>query len=117
MLQKAFKVTDYFGAQRKFEPKDRATATDWLVQIQESFEYNHETMYLAVKIMDLYISQLPPNSLLKSTLQLIPCVAVFIAAKTEVSTLSVVRLLNCDLGTLRSIDRRPALFVQEHLHC
>jgi hypothetical protein len=89
VFQKVFKVTDYFGAQRKFEPKDRALNVDWLVQIQETFEYNHETMYLAVKIMDLYISQLPPNTLVKSAFQLTACVAVFIAAKVEVGTLSM----------------------------
>jgi len=39
----------------------RAILVDWLVEVQESFELNHETLYTAVKLMDLYLSKV--NSL------------------------------------------------------
>ena len=35
----------------------RAILVDWLVEVQESFELNHETLYTAVKLMDLYLSK------------------------------------------------------------
>jgi len=81
--ERCFHVHDYFDTLKVFTRKERATAIDWLVQIQESFELNHETMYLAVKLMDLFISKSQPQSLIKSIFQLIPCAAVFIASKVE----------------------------------
>ena len=38
----------------------RAILVDWLVEVQESFELNHETLYTAVKLMDLYLSKVRP---------------------------------------------------------
>ena len=35
----------------------RSILVDWLVEVQESFELNHETLYTAVKLMDLYLSK------------------------------------------------------------
>ena len=35
----------------------RAILVDWLVEVQESFELNHETLYTAVKLMDFYLSK------------------------------------------------------------
>ena len=35
----------------------RAILVDWLVEVQESFELNHETLYTAVKLMYLYLSK------------------------------------------------------------
>ena len=35
----------------------RAILVDWLVEVQESFELNHETLYTAVKMMDLFLSR------------------------------------------------------------
>jgi cyclin B len=35
----------------------RAILIDWLVEVQESFELNHETLYTAVKMMDIYLSR------------------------------------------------------------
>ena len=34
----------------------RAVLVDWLVEVQESFELNHETLYNGVRLFDLYIS-------------------------------------------------------------
>lgn len=50
--------------------------------LQESFELNHETMYLAVKIVDLYLSKV---IIKRDVLQLIGSTAMFIACKFDVS--------------------------------
>jgi cyclin B len=100
--------------QKKFERKERAAAVDWLVQIQESFELNHETMYMAVKLMDLYVHKVQPNTLVKSMLQLIPCVAVFIASKFEVYIPVCLKYLYI-LGTISTNYRGSALLMQKCL--
>lgn len=104
-FQKTFTVHDYFESQKHFERKDRAAAVDWLVQIQESFELNHETMYMAVKLMDLYVAKAHPQLLVKSMLQLIPCVAIFIASKVEVSlSRGISRFKFACLGTFSAFN-------------
>lgn len=78
-----FHVKNYFKNQSEVDQKARAVLVDWIVQVQESFELNHETMYMAVKIMDLYIYKSEPHTLTKPILQLVSCVAIFIASKVE----------------------------------
>ena len=52
--------------------------------MQESFELNHETLYLAVKLYDIYMSR--KENIVREELQLIASAAIFIAAKFDVST-------------------------------
>ena len=61
----------------------RAILVDWLVEVQENFELNHETLYLAVKLVDMYVSQ---REIAKEILQLVGAVALFIASKFDVSS-------------------------------
>uniref|UniRef100_A0AAY4CJJ0 G2/mitotic-specific cyclin-B3 n=1 Tax=Denticeps clupeoides TaxID=299321 RepID=A0AAY4CJJ0_9TELE len=58
----------------------RAILVDWLVEVQENYELNHETLYLAVKLMDHYLSRMGTN---KESLQLVGCAAMLIASKFE----------------------------------
>lgn len=60
----------------------RAILVDWLVEVQENFELNHETLYLAVKLVDTYLSirQVP-----KENLQLVGAASLFVACKFDVS--------------------------------
>lgn len=58
----------------------RAILVDWLVEVQESFELNHETLYTAVKILDLYMSKKTVN---KADLQLVGATACLIACKID----------------------------------
>lgn len=58
----------------------RAILVDWLVEVQESFELNHETLYTAVKILDLYMSRKVVN---KADLQLVGATACLIACKID----------------------------------
>lgn len=60
----------------------RAILVDWLVEVQENFELNHETLYLAVKLVDMYVARTVTP---KESLQLVGAVSLFIAAKFDVS--------------------------------
>lgn len=60
----------------------RSILMDWMVEVQENFELNHETLYLAVKLVDLYLMEVQIN---KDTLQLLGASAMFISAKFDVS--------------------------------
>lgn len=71
----------------------RALLVDWMVEVQESFELNHETLYLAVKLVDLFLTkstkkQLIEQHLTKEELQLLGASALFIASKFDVSCLN-----------------------------
>ena len=60
----------------------RAILVDWLVEVQENFELNHETLYLAVKLVDKYLCD---NQMTRERLQLVGSTAMFIACKFDVS--------------------------------
>jgi len=61
----------------------RAVLVDWLVEVQQSFELVHETLYLAVKLTDLYLDK-QTTTVAKNLLQLIGSTALNIACKFEV---------------------------------
>ena len=61
---------------------------DWMVGVQESFELNHETLYLAVKLVDLYLDR--TTDFAKDNLQLLAGTSVFIAAKFDVILFSYI---------------------------
>jgi cyclin B len=82
MFQKKFAISDYMGKQTGLNTAMRALLVDWMVEVQENFELNHETLYLAVKIVDLYLSKVIVN---KESLQLLGCASLFIACKYDVS--------------------------------
>jgi len=75
-----FMVGDYIGAQKEITEAMRAILVDWLVEVQESFELNHETLYTAVKITDLYLSK---KQVRKEELQLVGATACLIACKVD----------------------------------
>lgn len=52
------------------------------MSLQENFELNHETLYLAVKLVDHYLVEVVS---MKDKLQLIGSTAVLIASKFEVT--------------------------------
>ena len=59
----------------------RAILIDWLIEVQENFEFFHETLYLGVKIVDRYLAN---KEVKKEYLQLVGATAMLIAAKFEV---------------------------------
>jgi len=48
-----FPIHDYMPKQIHLTTWMRTLLVDWMVEVQETFELNHETLYLAVKIIDL----------------------------------------------------------------
>ncbi|KAM8704659.1 hypothetical protein ACLKA7_009166 [Drosophila subpalustris] len=75
-----FPVTDYMPKQIHLTTWMRTLLVDWMVEVQETFELNHETLYLAVKIVDLYLCREVIN---KEKLQLLGAAAFFIACKYD----------------------------------
>lgn len=80
LREASFKVPNYIGAQKFINEGMRAILIDWLVEVQESFELNHETLYTAVKITDLYLSK---KSIKKEDLQLLGATSCLIASKVD----------------------------------
>ena len=62
----------------------RARLVNFLIEVQEGFELNHETLYLAVKLLDLFLSRV--QKIDKTLPMLGAVVSIFVAAKMEVCT-------------------------------
>ncbi|XP_030636611.1 G2/mitotic-specific cyclin-B3 [Chanos chanos] len=78
--EEKFVLRDYIDEQPDLNQSMRAILVDWLVEVQENFELNHETLYLAVKITDHYLDNAQAS---KGSLQLIGSTAMLIASKFE----------------------------------
>lgn len=78
--ESVFRVPSYISAQLEITEAMRAILVDWLVEVQESFELNHETLYTAVKMTDLYLSK---KQVRKEDLQLVGATACLIACKVD----------------------------------
>ncbi|KAK7475504.1 hypothetical protein BaRGS_00033260 [Batillaria attramentaria] len=76
-----FLVPAYMGRQPQLSAAMRAILVDWLVEVQENFELNHETLYLAVKLTDTYLANI--HSVPRDHLQLIGAAALFLACKFD----------------------------------
>ena len=77
-----FQIEGYLQRQPHLTRWMRTLLVDWMVEVQESFEMNHETLYLAVKIVDIYLSKVQIE---KEKLQLVGCAALFLSSKFDVS--------------------------------
>jgi hypothetical protein len=77
-----YSIKDYIGSQPELSKWMRSLLVDWMVEVQESFELNHETLYLAVKIVDTYLGK---ERVAKDSLQLLGAAALLIACKFDVS--------------------------------
>lgn len=75
-----FPIDDYMQRQVHLTKWMRSLLVDWMVEVQETFELNHETLYLAVKIVDLYLCK---TLVIKDKLQLLGAAALFIACKFD----------------------------------
>jgi G2/mitotic-specific cyclin-B3 len=77
-----YRIKDYMSHQPELSKWMRSLLVDWMVEVQESFELNHETLYLAVKIVDTYLGK---ERVTKDSLQLLGAAALLIACKYDVS--------------------------------
>lgn len=75
-----FSIDKYLDRQPEITESMRSILVDWMVEVQESFELNHETLYLAVKLVDLYLSK---TVISRDQLQLVGSTALFIACKFD----------------------------------
>lgn len=80
--EEKFKISNYITQQIHISKWMRSLLVDWMVEVQETFELNHETLYLAVKIVDLYLCKVV---VIKDKLQLLGAAALFLACKFDVS--------------------------------
>ncbi|KAI4882505.1 hypothetical protein NFI96_018907 [Prochilodus magdalenae] len=78
--EEEFVLTDYMHNQPDLNEEMRGILVDWMVEVQENFELNHETLYLAVKLTDHYLAV---QVVMKESLQLVGSTAMLIAAKFE----------------------------------
>ncbi|XP_005085206.1 G2/mitotic-specific cyclin-B3 [Mesocricetus auratus] len=77
-----FIVVKYMDMQMELTSDMRAILVDWLVEVQTSFQMNHETLFLTVKLVDHYLMK---EQCKKDNLQLLGSTAYMIAAKFEES--------------------------------
>ncbi|XP_030066315.1 G2/mitotic-specific cyclin-B3 [Microcaecilia unicolor] len=78
--EEKFLIPNYMEKQTDISKAMRAVLVDWMVEVQENFELNHETLYLAVKLVDHYLVL---SSCMREKLQLIGSTAILIASKFE----------------------------------
>ncbi|ESO83758.1 hypothetical protein LOTGIDRAFT_222373 [Lottia gigantea] len=78
--EEKFQIEPYMSRQAQLTSNMRCILVDWLVEVQENFELNHETLYLGVKLVDTYLSL---KETPKEMLQLIGASALFVACKFD----------------------------------
>ncbi|XP_059588632.1 G2/mitotic-specific cyclin-B3 isoform X2 [Alligator mississippiensis] len=78
--EEKFLLVDYMKKQPDISWDMRAILVDWMVEVQENFELTHETLYLAVKLVDHYLVEVVS---MRDKLQLIGSTAILIASKFE----------------------------------
>ena len=73
-------VPKYIHNQPHLKKVMRAVLVDWMVEVQESFELNHETLYLAVKMVDHYFAR---KFTTKDRFQLLGATCLLMASKYD----------------------------------
>ncbi|XP_055371194.1 G2/mitotic-specific cyclin-B3 [Condylostylus longicornis] len=110
-----FPIDDYMERQTHITKWMRSLLVDWMVEVQETFELNHETVYLAVKLVDLYLTKVIVQ---KDKLQLLGAASLFIASKFDERTPPLVddflyicdgaylhkELIRMEMSVLKTID-------------
>lgn len=87
--ESTFAVGDYLRTKQTVVNRHmRLLLVDWMVEVQQQLEFNHEVLYLSVKLLDLYLNR---QRIEKEKLQLLGGAAMFIACKFEVRFLSIDR--------------------------
>ena len=81
--QVMFSISDVLAKQPEITSDMRTILIDWMIELQENFELYHETLYLSVKLVDLYLSR---KTISRENLQLLGATAMLIASKFEVIT-------------------------------
>lgn len=86
-----FRVGNYIQRQSNVSNRSRAIIIDWIVELQEHFELTHETIYLTVKLLDIFLDRY--SIVTRDKLQILACAAVFVAAKYDVCFVILIILI------------------------
>jgi transcription initiation factor TFIIIB Brf1 subunit/transcription initiation factor TFIIB len=78
--ERKFQVGDYLTRQRNITKHMRTLLVDWMVEVQQQLEFNHEVLYLSVKLVDMYLNS---REIERDKLQLLAGAAMFIGCKFE----------------------------------
>jgi len=71
-------IQPYMANQSEVNEKMRQVLVDWLVEMQESFQLAHETLYLSVAITDLFMAR---RDVKREEMQLLGATAILLASK------------------------------------
>lgn len=69
-----------FDRQSNITPRMRSTVIDWIVEIHRRFKMHDDTLYMAMHIMDMYLTECDLD---KACYQRLSCAALMLAAKSE----------------------------------
>ncbi|XP_058108149.1 G2/mitotic-specific cyclin-2-like isoform X2 [Magnolia sinica] len=72
--------TNYMSNQTDINHKMRAILVDWLIEVHYKFELMHETLFLAINIIDRYLSR---QGVMRKYLQLVGVTGMLLACKYE----------------------------------
>uniref|UniRef100_A0A1A9VV72 Uncharacterized protein n=1 Tax=Glossina austeni TaxID=7395 RepID=A0A1A9VV72_GLOAU len=131
--ESAFPIDDYMQRQVNLSKNMRAILVDWMVGAQETMEFTNECLYLAVKIVDLFLCRVVIN---KQKLQLLGATAIFIACKFNNRTFPLIKefvyvcgdnykygnFIRMEISTLRTIGFDLGIplsyeFLRRYSHC
>ncbi|XP_063236885.1 G2/mitotic-specific cyclin-B3 [Bacillus rossius redtenbacheri] len=79
-IEEKYRVGDYMKRQSQVQASSRSQLVDWLVELQEHFELNHESLYLAVRLLDHYLAR---KCVPIAVLQVVGMSCILLAAKYE----------------------------------
>lgn len=69
---------NYFNIQNEITPYMRSILIDWIIDIHRQFKFKEETLYIAIYLVDVYLSK---KFILKRNLQLLGVTSLLIASK------------------------------------
>lgn len=72
--------SNYMESQRDITGRMRGILVDWLVEVHMKYQLRIETLFLTISLLDRYLARMP---VMRSRLQLVGVVAMFIASKFE----------------------------------
>lgn len=73
-------AVDYMPSQPQINHKMRSILVDWLIEVHHKFRLRYETLYITVRLLDLFLSK---QVVCRDKLQLVGVTALMIASKYE----------------------------------
>ncbi|KAF3781941.1 Cyclin-B2-2 [Nymphaea thermarum] len=73
-------AADYMSKQTDINHRMRAILVDWLIEVHHKFDLRHETLFLAINLIDRYLSV---ENVMRKSLQLVGITGMLLACKYE----------------------------------